>query len=82
MTYQRSFLSKVFTWMHTYVFTETEIIKSKLSKLPLRFDGKLFSVDHTAVNKAFKHAKGKVGLDDDNVHTLFFKTHSHFLFAF
>ena len=52
------------------------IIKSKLSKLPIRIDGKLFSVSHTAVSKAFKHAKDKIGLDDDNV-TPYSLRHTH-----
>lgn len=33
------------------------LINSKLSKLPRRIDAKLFTLSHTAVNKAFKHAK-------------------------
>ncbi|MDN8847903.1 tyrosine-type recombinase/integrase, partial [Staphylococcus aureus] len=52
------------------------IIKSKLSKLPLRYDGKLFSLSHTAVNKAFKHAKSEIGLDDDNI-TPYSLRHTH-----
>ena len=52
------------------------IIKSKLSKLPIRYNGKLFSLSHTAVNKAFKHAKAEISLDDDNI-TPYSLRHTH-----
>ncbi|ARM68333.1 integrase [Staphylococcus virus IME1354_01] len=52
------------------------LIKSKLSNLPRRIDGKLFTLSHTAVNKSFKHAKKVVGLDDDNV-TPYSLRHTH-----
>lgn len=58
------------------------IIKSKLSKLPLRYDAKLFSLSHTAVNKSFKHAKNEIGLGDDNITPYSLRhTHTSFLLS-
>ena len=42
-------------------------INSKLAKMPRRIDGKLFSVSHTSVSKAFRKAKEVIGLNDNNI---------------
>lgn len=52
------------------------LIKSKLTHLPRRIDGKLFSLSHSAVNKSFKHTKDMIGLNDDNV-TPYSLRHTH-----
>lgn len=52
------------------------LINSKLSNLPRRIDGKLFSLSHTAVNKSFSHTKKVIGLKDDNV-TPYSLSHTH-----
>ncbi|WP_198646236.1 tyrosine-type recombinase/integrase, partial [Staphylococcus chromogenes] len=51
-------------------------IKSKLSKLPRRIDGKLFKISHNAVAKAFNHAKEHIGLDDKSI-TPYALRHTH-----
>lgn len=51
-------------------------IKSKLSKLPRSFDGKLFKISHNAVAKAFNHAKEHIGLNDNSI-TPYALRHTH-----
>lgn len=51
-------------------------IKSKLSKLPRRIDGKLFKISHNAVAKSFNHAKSHIGLDDKSI-TPYALRHTH-----
>lgn len=51
-------------------------IKSKLSKLPRFFDGKLFKISHNAVAKAFNHAREHIGLDDNSI-TPYVLRHTH-----
>ena len=51
-------------------------IKSKLSKLPRSFDGKLFKISHNAVTKAFNHAREHIGLDDNSI-TPYVLRHTH-----
>ncbi|TES01054.1 site-specific integrase, partial [Staphylococcus epidermidis] len=51
-------------------------INSKLAKMPRRIDGKLFSVSHTSVSKAFRKAKEVIGLNDNNI-TPYSLRHTH-----
>lgn len=55
---------------------DIKLIKSKLSKLPKRVDGKLFKLSHTAVSKSFNHAKKETGLEDDTI-TPYALRHTH-----
>lgn len=58
------------------------MINSKLSKLPRRIDGKLFSLSHNAVAKSFNHTKKIIGLEDDNVTPYSLRhTHTSFLLS-
>lgn len=55
---------------------DVKLIKSKLSQLPKRVDGKLFKLSHTAVSKSFNHAKKDTGLKDDTI-TPYALRHTH-----
>ena len=44
--------------------------------MPRRIDGKLFSVSHTSVGKAFRKAKEVIGLNDNNI-TPYSLRHTH-----
>lgn len=58
------------------------MINSKLSKLPRRIDGKLFSLSHNAVAKSFNRTKKIIGLEDDNVTPYSLRhTHTSFLLS-
>src|SRR5699024_3688728 len=55
---------------------DIKLINIKLSKLPVRYDGKLFKLSHTAVTKAFNNGKKEVGLEDDSI-TPYALRHTH-----
>ena len=55
---------------------DIKLIKSKLTNLPKRVDGKLFKLSHNAVQKAFNHAKEKINLKDDSI-TPYALRHTH-----
>ncbi|AVQ34367.1 site-specific integrase [Staphylococcus muscae] len=55
---------------------DIKLIKSKLSKLPKRTNGKLFKLSHNAVLKSFRYAKKQIGLNDDDI-TPYALRHTH-----
>ncbi len=55
---------------------DIKLIKSKISNLPKRVDGKLFKLSHNAVKKSFNHTKTKIGLNDDAI-TPYALRHTH-----
>ncbi|WP_239706054.1 MULTISPECIES: site-specific integrase [unclassified Mammaliicoccus] len=52
------------------------LINTKLSKLPIRTDGKLFHVSHNAIIKSFNYAKKQIELKDDTI-TPYALRHTH-----
>ncbi len=55
---------------------DVQLIKYKISKLPKRLDGKIFSLSHNAVKKSFNHTKKQIGLKDDGI-TPYALQHTH-----
>lgn len=55
---------------------DVKLIKSKLSNLPKRVNGKLFKLSHNAVAKSFNHAKKQINLEDDSI-TPYALRHTH-----
>ncbi|MBA8772074.1 tyrosine-type recombinase/integrase [Staphylococcus coagulans] len=55
---------------------DIKLIKSKISNLPKRADGRLFKLSHNAVKKSFNHTKAKIGLNDDAI-TPYALRHTH-----
>ncbi|REH91598.1 site-specific integrase [Staphylococcus felis] len=55
---------------------DVQLIKYKISKLPKRLDGKIFSLSHNAVKKSFNHTKKQIVLKDDGI-TPYALRHTH-----
>ncbi|MGO4024081.1 site-specific integrase [Staphylococcus pseudintermedius] len=55
---------------------DIKLIKSKLSNLPKRADGKLFYLSHNAIKKSFNYTKKQIGLNDDSI-TPYALRHTH-----
>lgn len=55
---------------------DVKLIKSKLSKLPKRVNGKLFKLSHSAVSKSFNNAKANIKLNDRSI-TPYALRHTH-----
>lgn len=62
--------------------SDISLLNKKISNLPRRIDGKLFSVSHNALKKSFNFTKKQIGLDNDEITPYSLRhTHTSFLLS-